>query len=87
MPELPEVEGLVEFLRERTAGRVVARIDVAAISVLKTYDPPPTALQGLVVTGVSRQGKFVDLDVDGLHLVFHLSRPRRAQPVPVPVTT
>ena len=74
MPELPEVEGLVEFLRERTAGRVVARIDVAAISVLKTYDPPPSALHGLLVGGVSRHGKFVDIDVDGLHLVFHLSR-------------
>jgi formamidopyrimidine-DNA glycosylase len=71
---LPEVEALAGFLRERAVGRVVARVDVAAISVLKTYDPPVTALAGLEVTGVSRYGKFVDLDVSGLHLVFHLSR-------------
>ncbi len=74
MPELPEVEALAAFLRERAVGRTVARVDVGAISVLKTYDPPPTALAGLQVTGVARHGKFLDLDVDGLHLVFHLAR-------------
>jgi formamidopyrimidine-DNA glycosylase len=74
MPELPEVEALAAFLRERAVGRVVARVDVGAISVLKTYDPPPTALQGLTVTGIFRHGKFLDLDVDGLHLIFHLAR-------------
>ncbi len=74
MPELPEVEALVEFLRERAVGRVVARVDIAAISVLKTYDPPVTALSGLTVVAVSRRGKFLDLDVDGLHLVIHLAR-------------
>ncbi len=74
MPELPEVQALATFLTERVVGRVVARVDVGAISVLKTYDPPPSALHGLMVTGVARHGKFLDLDVDGLHLVFHLAR-------------
>lgn len=74
MPELPEVEALAEFLRGRAVGRVVARVDVGSISVLKTYDPPPTSLAGLTVVGVARHGKFLDLDVDGLHLVFHLAR-------------
>jgi formamidopyrimidine-DNA glycosylase len=74
VPELPEVEALGEFLRGRAVGRVVARVDVAAISVLKTYDPPPSALSGLSVVDVHRYGKFLDLDVDGLHLVVHLAR-------------
>jgi formamidopyrimidine-DNA glycosylase len=74
VPELPEVEALCAFLTERAVGRVVARVDVAALSVLKTYDPPVTSLQGLEVTGVTRHGKFLDLDVSGLHLVTHLSR-------------
>ena len=74
MPELPEVQALVDFLAERAVGRVVARVDVAAISVLKTYDPPVTALAGLEVTGTQRWGKFLDLDVSGLHLVTHLAR-------------
>ena len=74
MPELPEVEALAGFLRERATGHAVARVDVLAISALKTYDPPITALGGLTVTGAARHGKFLDLDVDGLHLVVHLAR-------------
>jgi len=74
VPELPEVEALATFLRGRAVGRVVARVDVASIAVLKTYDPPVTSLMGLTVTGATRRGKFLDLDVDGLHLVVHLAR-------------
>ncbi|MCW2573146.1 MAG: lyase [Frankiales bacterium] len=74
MPELPEVEALVSFLREHAVGRIVARVDVAGIEVLKTYDPPVTALAGLEIVGVARHGKFLDLDVSGLHLVVHLAR-------------
>ncbi len=74
MPELPEVEALAAFLRQRIVGAVVARVDVAAVSVLKTFDPPVTSLGGLTVTGVSRHGKFLDVDCDGLHLITHLSR-------------
>ena len=74
MPELPEVEALAGFLGDRLVGRVVARVDVAGIAALKTYDPPVTSLGGLTITGVSRHGKFLDIDVDGLHLVIHLSR-------------
>ena len=74
MPELPEVEALAAFLRERAAGRTVIRADVAAISAVKTFDPPLSALAGMTVTGVGRHGKFLDIDVDGLHLVIHLAR-------------
>lgn len=74
MPELPEVEALAAFLRDQLVDRVVAGVEVAALNVLKTYDPPPTALEGLQVTGVTRHGKWIDVDVDGLHLVVHLSR-------------
>ena len=74
MPELPEVEALAAFLRERLIGRAVDRVDIGTINVLKTYDPAPTALSGLTVTSVDRHGKFLDLDVDGLHLIFHLAK-------------
>ncbi|MGQ7295836.1 DNA-formamidopyrimidine glycosylase family protein [Quadrisphaera sp. KR29] len=82
MPELPEVEALAGFLRQRLVERpaaeggaaVVAAVDVGAINVLKTFDPPPSALAGLPVTGVARHGKWLDLDCDGLHLVVHLAR-------------
>jgi formamidopyrimidine-DNA glycosylase len=74
MPELPEVEALAAFLRENAVGRVVTRVDLAAVQAIKTFDPPLSALGGLEVTGVARHGKFLDLDVSGLHLVVHLAR-------------
>jgi formamidopyrimidine-DNA glycosylase len=74
MPELPEVEALRDFLHERLTGREVRRVMPVAVSVLKTYDPGPDALEGRTVTGVQRHGKFLDLDADGLHLVVHLAR-------------
>jgi formamidopyrimidine-DNA glycosylase len=74
MPELPEVEALAAFLRENAVGRVVTRVDLAAVQAIKTFDPPLTALGGLEVTGASRHGKFLDLDVSGVHLVVHLAR-------------
>jgi formamidopyrimidine-DNA glycosylase len=74
VPELPEVEALAAFLRENAVGRIVTRVDLASVQAIKTFDPPLSALGGLEVTGVSRHGKFLDLDVSGLHLVVHLAR-------------
>jgi formamidopyrimidine-DNA glycosylase len=74
VPELPEVEALADHLRRHAVGLPVARIDVSALSVLKTFDPPLTALHGRTVTGAARWGKYLGLDVEGLHLITHLSR-------------
>jgi formamidopyrimidine-DNA glycosylase len=74
VPELPEVEALAAFLRENAVGKVVTRVDLAAVQAIKTFDPPLSALAGLEVTGAGRRGKFLDLDVSGLHLVVHLAR-------------
>ncbi|MGX4657755.1 Fpg/Nei family DNA glycosylase [Micromonospora sp. SCSIO 07396] len=75
MPELPEVEALAGYLRERAVGRRVDRVEVAAISALKTYDPAPTAVSGRAVADARRHGKFLDVIFDGdLHLVVHLAR-------------
>src|SRR5262245_38128245 len=80
MPELPEVQALAAYLRERAVGRTVDRVEVAAISALKTYDPPVSALAGLPVTDAGRHGKFLDLSIgtesvgSELHLVVHLAR-------------
>ncbi|HEY8823090.1 MAG TPA: DNA-formamidopyrimidine glycosylase family protein [Dermatophilaceae bacterium] len=74
MPELPEVQALVDFLRERTDGLAIVGIELGSISVLKTYDPVPASLHGLPIGGVTRHGKFIDVEAEGLHLVFHLAR-------------
>lgn len=74
MPEMPEVQGLVDFLGERTSGLAVERLELASFSVLKTFDPPPQALEGAPIDGVRRHGKYIDIDCDGTHLVIHLAR-------------
>jgi formamidopyrimidine-DNA glycosylase len=80
MPELPEVAGLRSFLQQRLQGAVLDNVQVTSFSVLKTADPPYSALVGRTLTGVQRFGKFVDLVLGGtdqaedLHLVFHLAK-------------
>jgi formamidopyrimidine-DNA glycosylase len=74
VPELPEVEGLALDLRNRLKDRAITRVDVAAFSALKTFDPPLSALNGTFVDDVTRHGKFLDIEASGLHLVFHLAR-------------
>ncbi|MCW2699524.1 MAG: mutM [Blastococcus sp.] len=74
MPELPEVEALAAFLRENAVGHVLVRADLAGVQAIKTFDPPLSALGGLEITGAARHGKFLDLDVSGLHLIVHLAR-------------
>ncbi|GAB3245006.1 Fpg/Nei family DNA glycosylase [Nocardioides dilutus] len=74
MPELPEVEALALDLEGRLAGHAIKTVHIAAFSALKTFDPPLRALEGGSVEGVTRHGKFLDIDVSGLHLVMHLAR-------------
>jgi formamidopyrimidine-DNA glycosylase len=74
VPELPEVEALAAFLRENAVGHVLTRADLASVQAIKTFDPPLSALGGLEITGAARHGKFLDLDVSGVHLVVHLAR-------------
>jgi len=84
MPELPEIEALAHHLRENALYRPVARVDVASMSAVKTFDPPMSALRTRVVTGAARYGKFLAVEFtdrpDGvggegnLHLITHLSR-------------
>nr|PZN39949.1 MAG: endonuclease VIII [Actinomycetota bacterium] len=78
MPELPEVEALAGFLRDRATGRKVLSAEVPAFQALKTVDPPVAALRGLALRDVTRHGKFLDLvfggDGPALHLVVHLAR-------------
>jgi formamidopyrimidine-DNA glycosylase len=74
VPELPEVEALALDLTGRLRDRAIVRVDLAAFSALKTFDPPLQALHGTMVDGVTRHGKFLDIEASGLHLVLHLAR-------------
>lgn len=74
MPELPEVAALTDFLDEHLRGAIVTKIQLVSFAVLKTADPLFTDLEGRAVTGVRRFGKFVSMEAEGLHFVFHLAR-------------
>ena len=80
MPEMPEVQGLVDFLRGRATGLTITRVTVSAFAALKTYDPPVDALVGAEITSASRHGKFIDLATTTTtlnaepHLIFHLAK-------------
>ncbi|GAA3205098.1 Fpg/Nei family DNA glycosylase [Microbacterium terregens] len=78
MPEMPEVQGLVDFLGGRTTGLTITRVTVAAFAALKTYDPPVDSLVGATITATARHGKFIDLATTTTdaapHLIFHLAK-------------
>ncbi|MBV8463544.1 MAG: Fpg/Nei family DNA glycosylase [Acidimicrobiales bacterium] len=74
MPELPEVHALTNALRGHLAGRTVERSELASFAALKTFDPPLEALAGRKVDDVTRRGKFVAVEAEGLFLVVHFAR-------------
>jgi formamidopyrimidine-DNA glycosylase len=74
LPELPEVEALVEFLDDRCRGAVVGRCELASIAALKTFDPPLEALEGTSVGAWRRHGKYLAMGAGDLWLVVHLAR-------------
>ncbi|MYV54547.1 DNA-formamidopyrimidine glycosylase family protein [Streptomyces sp. SID3212] len=76
MPEVPEVEALREFLDGHLVGKEIVRVLPLTVNVLKTYDPPLSALEGSTVTSVGRFGKYLDIVAAdaGLHLAVHLAR-------------
>ena len=73
MPELPEITAYVEGLERTILGHPLERIRVRSPSLLRTYDPPLSAAQGLTVRGLRSLGKRVVWEMDDeLFLVFHL---------------
>ncbi|CAN5177751.1 Fpg/Nei family DNA glycosylase [soil metagenome] len=70
MPELPEVQALVTDLGGRLIGRDIERLELVSFAALKTFDPPTSELSGQTITGVSRHGKFLDLEIGDLHLII-----------------
>ncbi|MFT4043930.1 MAG: DNA-formamidopyrimidine glycosylase family protein [Gordonia sp. (in: high G+C Gram-positive bacteria)] len=84
MPELPEVAAIADFVDGRAAGLPIRRVEVASLSVLKTADPPYTALAGRIIASVGRIGKYLiihtvaagtpDSGDTTISVVVHLSR-------------
>jgi formamidopyrimidine-DNA glycosylase len=73
MPELPDVEVYREALAERIVGAKLLRVELLNPFLLRTADPPISALEGARVIGVRRIGKRIVLELEhDLFLVVHL---------------
>jgi formamidopyrimidine-DNA glycosylase len=64
MPEMPEVESLARWFHGRTVGLTIERVDLLAISALKTFDPSLKDLVGRRIVGWSRRGKYLIAEAD-----------------------
>jgi formamidopyrimidine-DNA glycosylase len=74
VPELPDIEDYLAALRPRVLGARLDRVRITGFSLLKTFDPPVSAIEGQRVTGLRRVGKRIVLafDDDALFAVLHL---------------
>jgi formamidopyrimidine-DNA glycosylase len=80
MPELPEVEITARVLGTALAGARVESALAPGINALKTFDPPLSAIEGLVITGIRRRGKLFVVEFEGdLVLLVHLMSAGRLQ--------
>jgi formamidopyrimidine-DNA glycosylase len=57
MPELPEVEALRRSLDDPVRAFPVEKAGPAHVATLKTFDPPPAALEGRRLAGAERRAK------------------------------
>ena len=74
MPELPELQALVERLNEALAGRALVGAEVLQFSALKTVSPSPMDLEGRTLQGVGRRGKYLIFDFGNARVLVHLSQ-------------
>jgi formamidopyrimidine-DNA glycosylase len=73
MPELPDIVVYIEALETRVLGEVLRRFRVTAPQLLRTYDPPMSAVEGQIVRALRRVGKRIVFEFDDdLFLILHL---------------
>jgi formamidopyrimidine-DNA glycosylase len=73
MPELPDITVYVEALDRLLTGRTLERVRVVSPSLLRTWDPPVSALSGRRIIGLSHIGKRIVFHFDeDLYAIIHL---------------
>ena len=73
MPELPEIVAYIDALESRVVDQVLEKVRIRTPSLLRTYEPRVSELEGKRVTGLRRIGKRVVLQLeDDLFAVIHL---------------
>jgi formamidopyrimidine-DNA glycosylase len=73
MPELPDILAYLHALEPRIVGRRMERVTIASPFLVRSVDPPVSALDGRIVAAVSRVGKRIVMDAgDEIFAVLHL---------------
>jgi formamidopyrimidine-DNA glycosylase len=73
MPETPDIEAYIEALKPRVLGRPLTGVRLVSPFLLRTVDPPLSAVVGGVVEGIERLGKRLVFAVaPSYFLVLHL---------------
>ncbi len=73
MPELPDIVVYLEALEPRILGARLERVRNPSPFLLRSVDPPLTAVEGQTVHGLSRLGKRIVIELDReLFVVLHL---------------
>lgn len=73
MPELPDIALYLEALAPRITGARLERVRLPSPFLLRSVDPPLSTVPGRAVTGLSRLGKRIVIELDGeVFLVLHL---------------
>jgi len=73
VPELPDVVAYLEALRPRIQDAVLERVRLKTPFVLRSVDPPLSAVHGRSVVGLRRLGKRIVIALEGdLHILIHL---------------
>ena len=73
MPELPDITAYLRALEPRIVGQPLERVRLANPFLLRTAEPPLSAVEGRTVRELRRVGKRIAIGLDGdLWLVLHL---------------
>ena len=73
MPELPDILLYLHALRPRIVGQRVEGVRLASPFLLRSIDPPLSAVEGRRIVALHRLGKRIAMEAEGeLFLVFHL---------------
>jgi formamidopyrimidine-DNA glycosylase len=73
MPELPDISAYIDAVEARILGQPLERVRIASVFLLRTVDPPISAVEGRTVRGLRRIGKRIAIGVEGdIWLVVHL---------------
>jgi formamidopyrimidine-DNA glycosylase len=73
MPELPDIAAYITALEARILAQPLERVRLASVFLLRTADPPLSAVEGRPVRELRRIGKRIAIGLEGdLWLVLHL---------------